>query len=81
MKNYAKQLKKEEVRNVYDTIIIDNGTGFLLEVEGVLITRNGKNVENDYISVPEKFGYDGDSISVYKKVNGHDNVYRWHAGL
>ena len=23
MKNYAKQLKKEEVRNVYDTIIID----------------------------------------------------------
>ena len=64
-----------------DTIIIDNGTGFLLEVEGVLITRNGKNVENDYISVPEKFGYDGDNISVYEKVNGHDNVYRWRAGM
>ncbi len=64
-----------------DTIIIDNGTGFLLNVEGVLITRNGKNAENEYISVPEKFGYDGDNISVYEKVNGHDNIYRWRAGM
>ncbi|MGN0604885.1 MAG: dockerin type I repeat-containing protein [Oscillospiraceae bacterium] len=64
-----------------DTIIIDNGTGFLLNVEGIIITRNSKNFDNyDEINVPEKFYYDGDVIHVYKKAEGYDNVYHWSAG-
>lgn len=63
-----------------DTIVINNGTGALLSVEGVIVTRNGKEVELTDIAVPAELQYDGDHITVSEKVDGYENVYSWFSG-
>lgn len=64
-----------------DTIIINNGTGFLLSVEGIVVTRNGKTYENEELTDSELFSfYDGEQIYITGKAEGYDNVYRWYAG-
>lgn len=63
-----------------DTIVINNGTGALLSVEGVVVTRNDKEVELTDIEVPSELQLDGDHITVSEKVEGYENVYSWFSG-
>lgn len=57
-----------------NTIIIDNETGFLFDMCGIMVTRNDKQYE-----IREEFD---DSNYVYPivitdKAEGYDNVYKW----
>ena len=63
-----------------DTIVINNGPGALLSVEGVVVTRNDKEVELTDIEVPSELQLDGDHITVSEKVEGYENVYSWFSG-